>query len=106
DAGASARSARGERGEGSARAGPNSVDQARMGRSRGSSGRVMRGRASTDGAGSRVVITDDVLEGGGLGEGVRREAPGHDRSLHTTFVEAAVRPVAGDGQVVERVIER
>src|SRR4029077_11413061 len=54
----------------------------------------------------QVVLGQIAAYVGCAGNGVGGEHAGHDGGLDTTRVEAARGPVAGDGHVLDRAIER
>src|ERR1017187_4586954 len=52
-----------------------------------------------------MVVPDDVRKRWPLRDCVGGKQPGHDRSLHTSHIQAAAGPIARDGEVVVGAIE-
>src|SRR3954452_19174287 len=55
---------------------------------------------------SGMVEADDVLERGQAAQRMRGEPAGHHRALDAAGVVAAIRPVAGERQIVVGIVER
>src|SRR5689334_10143587 len=82
------------------------VDQLRMACRRSSGGRLMRSLALMAVLHSWVVEADDVDQRWRPGNCVCRQPTRDDCGLDAAGIQAAVRPIAGDRQVVVGAIER
>src|SRR5437879_3381059 len=75
------------------------VDQFLTGAVRSSDGRLMRSFVLTS-TSSRMIVAHDVLEPRCSRDRVRGETAGDDSRLDTARVDAALRPIPGDREVV------